>query len=306
METFKTTVSLKNLLLLGLIVVVLSAKAQEFAPIGASWYYSESNGGAAPPNSEYIHYESVKDTTINGVPVRKIIRTYYRYSGSTSVLSPLFVYSSNDTVFLYNPDKDYFGKLYIFNANKGDTLELDVPYGDNYPNLNRSTYRLVIDSVIDVSYNNVPIKKYQARGLDDFQFWNNGWFIDFAGGLDWFFPRGVTFPEAGGPLRCYHDNNLSVNFTSLACDYRLINSVPEVKDKSVSIYPNPVADKMQIVSSKQIEKCEIFDYNGVLKISDNKPIIDVSQLKTGLYIIRVIHQDKTMIYKTIIKEKRDK
>jgi hypothetical protein len=293
---------MKNLIISTLIFVTLSIKAQVFAPIGATWYYGESNSGAAPTNSEYIHYESVKDTIIKSQSVRKIIRTYYHYSGYTSVLKPLFVFNSTDTAFLYNPDKDKFGKLYIFNKNKGDTLTLDVPYGDSYPNLSKSTYRLVIDSISTVSYNGISIKKYKTRGLDDFQFWSSGWYMDYAGGLDWFFPRGVIIPEAGGPLRCYSDNKFSVNLTSQACDYRLISSVSEFKDNDILIFPNPVNDNLQISSSKRIDKFDIFDNLGVLKISSNNFPVNLSQLKTGVYLVRLTFMDKTLTYKMIIKK----
>ncbi|MCB8995064.1 MAG: T9SS type A sorting domain-containing protein [Bacteroidales bacterium] len=293
---------MKNLILPLMVFLTLSANAQVFAPIGASWYYGESNSGAAPSNSEYIHYESVKDTIVKEQAVRKIVRKYYRYAGYTSVLEPLFVYNSTDTAYLYNPDKDNFGKLYIFNKHKGDTLTLDVPYGDSYPSMNKESYRIVIDSVSTELFNGFSVNKYQVTGLDNFQFWNNGWYMDYAGGLDWFFPRAAIFPEAGGPLRCYSDPDFSVNFTTKACDYRLISNVSEFEDKSVLLYPNPVNEVFQVSSSKQIVKYEIFDNLGILKIADSKLPANISQLKAGVYVIRMLFQDDTIIYRMIIKE----
>ena len=38
---------------------------QDFAPIGAEWYYSSSAGGAAPTASEYYYLLVEKDTIIN-------------------------------------------------------------------------------------------------------------------------------------------------------------------------------------------------------------------------------------------------
>lgn len=60
-----------------LFFVSIHTEGQEFAPIGAEWYYSSSAGGAAPSGSEYFHLIVEKDTVINEQTLRKIVRTYY-------------------------------------------------------------------------------------------------------------------------------------------------------------------------------------------------------------------------------------
>ena len=293
----------RNIFLITFSFITLFTQAQNFAPIGANWYYNGSDQGAAPTNSVYIHFESVKDTIVKGQLTRKIERTYYHFRGSVSRLEPLYVYNSTDTVFLYNPQKESFGKFYIFNRSKGDTLTLDAPYGDeDYSFLEKTAYRVVIDSVASATYNGKQVKKYWARGLDGFQYWGNGSFMDYIGGLDWFFPRRVMMPEADGPLRCYNDNNFGISFTSLPCDYMLTNGIPEVSSEEVSVYPNPTSDKFKVNALSGILKVELFDLNGVLRFQGNNLENDISKLETGNYLLKIELKDKTIVSRKIIKK----
>jgi hypothetical protein len=273
---------MKRIIYFVLFFVSLTAQSQIFAPIGASWYYSSQNQGAAPTNSEYILYESTKDSTINGHAVRKIERKCYHYRGTVSTLPSLFVYNSPDTAFIYNPKSDKFDKLYIFNKNKGDTLKLDIPFESNsYTQSIKNEYRLVIDSVAVEINNGKTTKKYKTRGLDSFQFCSDGWFMDYAGGLDWFFPRagGIT-PEADGPLRCYNDPLLSIHFSSIACDYRLINtSVPQIGTKwyytSKFMTPDMGYYQLEYVKDSTIidKTCKVFE---VINVNSKSQIVSKS------------------------------
>ncbi|MDG1384102.1 MAG: BspA family leucine-rich repeat surface protein [Flavobacteriaceae bacterium] len=71
---------------------------------------------------------------------------------------------------------------------------------------------------------------------------------------------------------------------------------------SVSIYPNPTASKWTIVSSRVINKITLFNLLGqkvlVQTVNDTKVNIDASNLKTGVYILKV---NKTTIKRVIKK-----
>ena len=144
---FKKTDIMKKRILLSFIIVSLTILTfgQNFGTIGTQWYYSEHAGGMAPPGSEYVHYESVSDTIIDGLTTHKIIRKYYKYNGYTVAFEPLYVYENLDTVFMYNFQKAKFQSVYIFNATQGDTITLDNPESLTW--ITDSTYRLVIDTV---------------------------------------------------------------------------------------------------------------------------------------------------------------
>ena len=208
----KQTIILTTILL----TFSFSLLGQEFGTIGTQWHYSEHAGGACPGNCEYLHHESVMDTIISGQLTHKITQTYYKHTGDTVNFDPIYLYEQSDTVFMWSFSKSKFLTTYIFNGNIGDTLILDAPDTLSWTD---TTYRLVIDTIINLTIDGVPLKKYRTIALDDYTFWNGGYFMDKIGGLDWFFPRAAIFPEAGGPIRCYSDAQIDTSFQSVACDY---------------------------------------------------------------------------------------
>lgn len=271
---------------------------QDFAPIGAEWYYSSSAGGLAPTGSEYYHLVARKDTSINNFILRIIDRTYYRYQGDSITLAPYYIYQTEDTVFLYNIDLNKFLRLLIFNPNQGDTLTFDIPYVNN--TLEDSTFRAVIDTIVTETYNEVELKKYVLEQIDEFG-WFCGYYLEKVGGYEWFLPLGkAIIPEADGPVRCYHDNEIKINFTSRACDYRRVSSINSQFYDNFSIFPNPTSGKVTIKSEVKIELIEIIDSSGKTILKTNKPTFDLTEFTNGIYYIN-IHSNQNSILKKIIK-----
>lgn len=273
---------------------------QNFGSVGTQWYYSEHAGGMAPPNSEYLHLQSVADTVINNITTHKIVRTYYKFNGDTVLMDPLYVYEQSDTAFIYNTQKAKFQTIYIFNAIQGDTLTLDFP--EPLPWTTDSTYALVIDTVETVIVDGVSLKKYRTNALNEFQFYNGGYFMDRIGGLDWFFPRAITIPEAGGPLRCYSDNQVDTSFQSVACDYRLATSVNDIIiTEEISVFPNPVQSQLTIQSESPIEKIELSDLSGKKHITTKQLNFSCEHLSSGLYILTIHFKTGQRLDKKIVK-----
>ncbi|MFN6943460.1 MAG: T9SS type A sorting domain-containing protein [Cytophagaceae bacterium] len=271
--------------------------AQDFAPIGAKWYYSLHGDGMAPPNSEYALYESVKDTIILERTAKKITRQYFKYNGSVEDWEPYFVTQIEDTVFLYNPIDHKYDRLYIFNASKGDTLTLHIPY--KYSSISsRSTFRVVVDSVAVEVFNEQELKKYRLFDLDHFN-WISEWYMDKAGGLDWFTPRGVVIPEAGMPMRCYVEDELEIHFVDYSCDYRLISSVEDkLKDSEILIFPNPTEDVARIKTDLDYERIEIYNSLGSLLKVTTKDEIDLSGYMPGVYVVKMYVLDQ--VFRTVL------
>jgi len=271
---------------------------QDFAPIGAEWFYSSSAGGAAPTGSEYYHLVVTKDTSINDYNLRKIERTYYRYRGDTLRVDPYFIHQLGDTISFYNPSLNKLYRLLVFNANKGDTLTLDIPY-DNY-HLEDTTYRVVIDTIISETYDGVDLNKYVLNQLDDFG-WFGGYYLEKVGGYEWFLPLGkFIIPESDGPIRCYHDSEIDVNFTSKDCDYRIINSINNLLANRFELSPNPTTNRIQIKSDLKIDGIEVIDNSGTIILWTTSPLIDLEAFVNGIYYIK-IHSDNNYIVKKVIK-----
>src|SRR5690606_3744893 len=120
------------LLLLFFLTQTNSSYAQgDFAPIGATWYYSWASNEMQDVG--YFIYESAGDTTSQGQVCRNIKGTLYSKANTpsaevdTSDYPGLCVYSNPDTVFYYDVDLNRFLPLYIFNVNVGDTVKYRVP-----------------------------------------------------------------------------------------------------------------------------------------------------------------------------------
>ena len=76
-----------------------------------------------------------------------------------------------------------------------------------------------------------------------------------------------------------------------------------IKDSKISIYPNPVKDLFQISTQSQIEMIQIYNTLGLLvkTIKDNFKEIDISELSSGSYFVRLFSNDGS-IQKMIIKQ----
>ena len=77
-------------------------------------------------------------------------------------------------------------------------------------------------------------------------------------------------------------------------------------DHSISIFPNPSTDFINIISKeKEINKIEIFDIFGkhVYNVSqtDNNVIININTFAKGVYVVNITFTDLTKIRKQIIK-----
>lgn len=285
-----------------LIILVLGQhffllSGQDFAPVGAEWYYHSMAGGMAPSHSEYYHFVCAKDTIIHAHSLRKIDVTYYRYLGDSVVLAPYYFSQTNDTVSLYNPELKKFYTLYIFNANQGDTLIFDIPY-DGF-STEDTTFRVVLDTVITEIYDSTPLKKYVLHPVDNFG-WCYGFYLEKVGGYEWFLPLGlVIIPEVDGPVRCYRDHEVDIHFGSTDCNYRIVNSVKDLNATYLEIYPNPATGLVQVKSDFRIDLIEVIDDSGKKIFESVQSEIDISGLKKGIYLFRIITGNKEFIKKVV-------
>ena len=81
--------------------------------------------------------------------------------------------------------------------------------------------------------------------------------------------------------------------------YRLIfkkhnvtTAIQEVtKNISFSVYPNPTSDEINISSTYNIGKVEIYNITGILQSSSYKNKVDVSNLSSGIYFVKVYSEN---------------
>ena len=73
-------------------------------------------------------------------------------------------------------------------------------------------------------------------------------------------------------------------------------------NQEISLYPNPVVNKLNIDSNFEIQKVEIYNLNGQLvKTFENIENGDISEMNSGVYLVK-IHSPENSITKKIIKQ----
>ena len=101
--------------------------------------------------------------------------------------------------------------------------------------------------------------------------------------------------------------NQSYTFTvteegSYVAHFEFFDGVNENSDEVLVLYPNPVKEKLMVVSQETVDRCCIYTVSGSLVISQDANSdtfeVEVGALRSGTYIIRLTTSDKvqTMIF----------
>ena len=254
--------------------------AQNFGAVGTTWYYG-GNIGAPPINSGYVKVESVKDTMVDGFLSQILLSEDYNYLGAYTNTYRDIIRSSNDSVFFYSPVRNEFVLIYKFDLSVGDTFELDNPYFDFIPK-----YRLVVDSITTVSYNGENFRKFHSHDLDSLNLSGREVYTEKFGREDWLFPfLGVSIPEHYGPIRCFSNQDISINFQSYPCDFSPMNAIDDLRtEKAATIFPNPVVEKLYIKTDFPTEKFVLYNSQGAVLLETKEMEVDCSDFPSGLYV----------------------
>jgi uncharacterized delta-60 repeat protein len=123
----------------------------------------------------------------------------------------------------------------------------------------------------------------------------------------WSFVFAITPPtngkvHIGGQFNSYNGNNNSAHLIALHTENSL--GTTNLNDSnSIIIYPNPVSDVLYIESNElnSIKALKIFDLQGKLILKGTNKTINVSNLKNGLYIIKILTAEGEFVKKFIKK-----
>lgn len=99
---------------------IYSFGQKEFAPIGATWYYSKIENFAMEEG--YVKIVSERDTTIEEKLSKILSQTYFSISGDSIIRENFFVHQNEDTIFYWLDDA--FRAIYNFSLTTGDTMEI--------------------------------------------------------------------------------------------------------------------------------------------------------------------------------------
>jgi hypothetical protein len=249
------------------ILFAVTAQAQEFAPIGAKWYYEIYNSGLNQ-SQQVVQmlttqlYECIGEETIDSIVWRKI-------SAPQSPIIPLdFLYLREDDrkIWFYNSESGKTVMLYDLDPELGDvwTYPLNdesasrVPYFVDYE-VPTDSFMLRVDSISIVTFNGLPAKRLVlSRAFNDseYQFIPGQFIMEPFGFLESFMIiPGFSIIDLDFPnlLRCYEDDYwglISLN-DSLSCDSAWVKVITDIETTitdEFKLYPNPGCQQLNIIS----------------------------------------------------------
>ncbi len=252
-------------------------QAQDYIPVvqkGNEWH--AFNVGAHNSIGNYDIWFT-EDTVVDGLKYTKLMAeaktldNNYHFSGLWFLLR-----EENEKVWkrqLNNPDEIL---LYDFTASVGDTLTIG-DFGQ----------RLIVDSIGTVQIGNADRKKFwlrlQSNNPGGYQFtetWVEGIGSDY--GLLW--SGYLSIPDGWHCLLCFHQNGELVweNPEYGTCTY---DAIEENKDSEISIYPNPVGDRV-IIEGIEVAEVEVYNALGQrVRTVRSTNEINVSGLQEGVYLL---------------------
>jgi hypothetical protein len=226
-------------LLFYLITSISTLHSQDW-PVGTTWVYGQIDFGP-PDDNNYVILEIIKDTVIQNQDA-KILNKYYWSSTWDSTHIPwypkkYFIKTDSGRVSLWDPDSSKFLKIYDFNLQPGDTVDLHIePYLHSKTESNYVKYQ--IDSFQFVQTSKSVKRKYfyhTIGGRDCFHYVNN--IIEDIGGTFYFFQTYCAVdPPEGGYLVCFTNGDFHYP-ANKPC--RIPVGIKQLEYQTTEIYPNP-------------------------------------------------------------------
>jgi hypothetical protein len=296
--TAHKNVTMKNILLIFSFVFLLNLNSicQNLPDSSSNWTIAFIEMGSYIFNSTYS-IES--DTTINKVIYKTIYVTYDSVFNKEQSFYHSAVRESGGKWFFVPKDKTEEYLLYDFNAKIGDTITINNPWTGG----ERDLIVFETDSVelFDGYHKTFAVGKYDGPSGQPLiiETWIKG--IGSPNGL---FYSGYFLFDAGYQLLCFHRNDslIYLNSPDGTCGYILVSIKPQTFKSEIKISPNPVRDILNIDSKDEVY-VEIYDVSGIKRIKSNCKSIDISDLETGIYFVRILNSSMQLLkLEKIIKQ----
>jgi len=254
------------------------SQASDFAPVGATWYYSETST-IMPYPEKFRLVEVTGEEVFQGKLCRKI-------EGLTGcgLPNPCYVFSQNDSVFYWSPNTSMFQLVYDFNAMPGDFWDIDgllPPFGP---------VRIMIDSLTNRIVGNDTLKLWHTSHTPTVFDWGNE-ILEKVGNTCFMGPTYALCENQTCGLRCYADPEVDYRFVPYACDTTIFTS--KTKDiaalESISMNPNPFDDKIILSSIYALEGYSFLLYDQLGRLVHKQVLgtgnatIETRDLPPGIY-----------------------
>lgn len=262
-------------------IIASTAQTNEFAPVGAKWWYSSYS---LVTDYEFPQtFESVAEIMVDGKVCKKILT-------EPLFIDSVIIYQNEDTIFRYFPAIDKFKVLINFNVEAGDSYYI---FGEKPGGIDSAFIHVVSTEMINI--NGYDLKKQTIETDGSF-----GWGevnIEKIGNSKFFLPIYSIFEIDPSPLRCYEDDSVGLYETGVVsdCDEIIYDEITEGLTSGIFIYPNPTSNNIYIEIANALEGStyitDLYDIRGKLIYSKelntkNTNIFDLGTLNSGIYLMR--------------------
>jgi hypothetical protein len=299
---------MKNLLIFLLIIFTVElAYSQQYKPFpdsNAAWKESHFFVYGSSFNERIkIHHEIENDTLINAKVYHKITKTGY---------SELLEGSSTSTTY-YNNEyvgairEDAFRRVFFIKKNHGVEellYDFNLNIGDTLPEMHGLNiyYDYIVEGIDSVLVAEIYHKTYTIRKNNWLNYFD---FIEGVGTTSGLLTKGGFFDDYYSNLDCFKQNGIGAYPSGEECELYIPLQVNNIKQEKISIIPNPTTGILYFdFMENNIQKLNIFDISGkkIIEKSDvqKSETIDLSEYKSGIYIIKV-HTDKETFTLKIVK-----
>lgn len=289
-------------------LTIVGISAQNFAPIGAEWYYGE--GYAFSGNIDYIKFTSEKDTLFAGKICRKITKRHKL--GCNDRTYTEFVFTKNDTVFFYDPFFNEFQILYVFNAKVSDSWVIKIKNEQQ----DTDTIFIIVNSISTMNVNGVDLKALNVtynKPHENMPETYSSTIVERIGDVHYMFNWFPWFSHVcddnyTNGLRCYQDQDIGLYSTGIADSCTYMYDWTSIKNRNSNtkfqVFPNPTSDYIDISTLSEIEiTAELLDLFGNTILTKKfyfNTRINLPKLSKGLYIVVIKNDEKVLYFKRIL------
>lgn len=285
----------------------LITNAQEWAPSGATWYYDWV--GMAVDGYAQIRY--MNDSVVGGKLCKTLQVEQHTFNWITqtfthAVIGQEYTYLENNIVYYYRYGQFY--TLYDFNSTAGSSWTV-AGWDQNNPC--DSLGSIVVDSTGITIINSLDLKYLNVSPGPNSEWEFMDKIIERIGSLGYMFPGPNCAIDIPGPgqLRCYYDDSFGLYQRSgfpPNCDF-IIGMNDILKESNwLKIYPVPAPTVITVEINKPIKgkiMIVISDTEGNIirniESAEHKMTINIEDLQSGMYFIKVISGDDIKSVKVI-------
>jgi hypothetical protein len=256
-------------------------KAQ--APIwiqnNAVWHYDfENNLG----NSGFLKIRYIGDTIMNGQTAQILTTTRYLFMSDQNDISHLISITELDTNYTWNNQnqvfywrENQFELLYDFTTLTGESYTIDSDEDQTFFCNSISTANVMSTGTVSFGNQTYPTMELtyspgdytRLEGSYNARFGNQS----STGEMTCLFPveaicqPGVIMEYASYKFRCFQDDSLTVNPSSVECEYQLTHvGMNDLTENGFQVFPNPAANFVTLISPFEQNEVQIFNVAGQL------------------------------------------